>query len=804
MAENLNNNLPNARKEDEFNLTDMLTVALNYWRWYVASIIICLICAFIYVKRSPDVYQRQATVMIKSQKGSGQLESEAAAFEDLGIVSTSKSVDNELLVFQTKRLMRESVRRLHLDVDYSREGRFREFTLYGMTPVKLFFPDAEETDKFQFIMTPNKDKTVSLHDFVHDGKRISKEVIAKAGTTVNTPIGRVLVEENSDPLKKDLTNVDIIVRKYDLKKTSLSYSSRLQTALANKMASIISLTIQDVSKERAEDVINTLIDVYNEDAINDKNKVVVNTDTFINNRLEALENELGSVDMTIANFKSSNQLTDIKADVSAFRSSYSAIEQQAADLHNQKSVAQYILSYIQGLVNENRYDVIPNNVGIQNSQVETLISQYNTLTLQREKLMRDAGASNPQVEDLANNIEQLRVRIISSIHNLVKSLDIEIANISGRVDQGSNRLTAVPSQQKTVTSIERQQRIKENLYMYLLNKREANNLKKNMTEDNARVLDPAEGSDNPVAPRKAMIMLLGLILGLAIPSAILWFSVIGSTKVRGRKDIQKALSIPFAGEVPEAEEEGKFPFITKIRNFFNQKQNRRRHHLDVIVSKDSKDPVSEAVRILRTNLNMLTAGDKSKKVFMMTSYIPSAGKTFVTSNLGMSLALTGKKVILVDLDIRRASLSAQFGHNLPGVTNYLGGYADNIDDLIIHTKYNENLDVLPAGISAPNPAELLLLPALDKLFEELKTRYDYIIIDSVPAQVVADGVIVNRVADLTLFVVRAGNLDRRLLPDIQQLHDEERFKNMCVVLNGVSKAHLYTSYYGYKYSGYGY
>jgi len=807
MAENISQVSNNTTKkaDEEFNLSDILMVALNYWKWYIVSVVICLLFAFLYIKRSPNVYQRQATVMIKSEKGSSQLESEAATFEDLGIVSTSKSVDNELLVFKTKRLMIETARRLHLDVDYSREGHFREFNVYGSTPYTLSFPDAAEDETFALKMTPEKGGKIRLHDFIKGREKNVNVVYAIPGVPVNTPIGRVIVAKNERKSAEPLTGVDINVRKYDLKAVGLSYSAKLQTALASKMASIITLTMQDVSKERAEEVLDTLVAVYNEDAINDKNKVVVNTDKFINERLETLEQELGGVDMTIANFKSSHQLTDISADASAFRSSYNAMEQKSAELENQKAVAQYILSYIQSRVGDNRYDVIPNNAGVKNAQVESLISQYNTLTLQREKLQQDAGVNNPQVEDLGNSIDQLRTRIISSINSLIRSLDVEISNTNNRVGHSSSRLTAVPTQQKTVTNVERQQRIKENLYMYLLNKREANNLKKNMTESNARVLDPAEGSDFPVAPRKAMILLLGLIIGLAIPSAFLWFAVVGSTKVRSRKEIEKVLSVPFIGEIPEVVDDSKFAWVRKIRDFINQKQNKRRKHLDIVLSKDSKDPVSEAIRVMRTNLHLLKAGDKNKKVIMMTSYIPGAGKTFVSSNLAMSMALTHRKVVIVDTDIRRGSLSAQYGRNLPGVTNYLGGYTDNIDELIIHSDKSEYLDILPAGVVAPNPAELLLLPKLEELIAKLKERYDYVILDNVPAQVVADAVIVNRVADMTIFVIRAGNLDRRMLPDVQQLHDSGKFNNMCVVLNGVSKTHMYTSYYGYhQYQGYGY
>lgn len=794
-------------EEPEFNFSDIMSVALSYWKWYVISVFICLFIAFIYIKRSPNVYQRQATVMIKSEKGSSQLESEASAFEDLGIMTTSKSVDNELLVFKTKRLMIETCRRLHLDVDYSRKGHFREYSLYAETPYKLSFPDVKEKDQFAFVMTPEAGGKIHLHDFVTLNGPKKADIYAQPGIPVKTPVGRVIAEVNLSENTEPLVGTDINVRKYDLKSVGLSYAARLQTALASKLASIITLTMQDVSKERAEDVLNTLVDVYNEDAIEDKNKVVVNTDKFINERLRTLEGELGSVDMTIANFKSSHQLTDISADAAAFRNSFSSMEQQSADLENQKAVAQYLLNHIANKTGESRYDVIPNNTGVKNTQVETLISQYNTLTLQREKIMRDAGANNPQVEDLSNSIDQLRARIVASIRNLVHSLNIEIANNNARVDDSSNRLTAVPTQQKTVTNVERQQRIKENLYMYLLNKREANNLKKNMAESNARVLDPAEGSDAPVAPRKLMIYLLGIIIGLAIPSVFLWFAVSGNTKIRSRKDIEGALSVPFLGEIPEVEDESAFAWYHKLRNRIRQKQNKRRNHLDIVVTKESQDPVSEAIRILRTNLHLMKAGDDSKKVIMMTSYIPSAGKTFVSSNLAMSMALTHKKVVIVDTDIRRGSLSAQYGRKLPGVTNYLGGYTDDIDEITIHSDKSEYLDIIPAGVVAPNPAELLLLPRLEELIDKLKAKYDYVILDNVPANVVADAAIVNRVADITIFVIRAGNLDRRMLPDVQQLQDSGKFKNMCVVLNGVSKAQLYTSYYGYgyhKYYGYGY
>lgn len=793
---------------EEYNFMDMLYVALAYWKWYAISILTCVLVAFLYVKTQQNIYQRETTVLIKADENAhSSLYSESEAFSDLGLTGFAKKIDNELLVFQTKRLMEETARRLHLDVNYYGESKFRDYTLYGETPVTIAFLDAKEYDfDLSLVMTPGKDDMVTLHDFVKGKTRYNKEITAKAGTTVQTPLGRVQVEKNTSEEARQLKGVDIHVEKSSLKSVGNYYSKLLQVSAASKGSSIISLVIKDTSKKRAENILDTLVAVYNEDAINDKNKVVVNTDNFINDRLITLEGELGSVDMTIARFKSSNQLTDIASDASAFRSSYNSYDNQVADLQSKRSVAQYILDYIRSIESrgEGRYEVIPNNAGLGNTAVEGLVSEYNTLTLQREKLQLDAGSNNPQVLDLGNTIDRLRTRIVSSLHNYVKGLDIQIGNANNRAGTASSRITAVPGQQKTVTNVERQQRIKENLYMYLLNKREANNLKRNMTEANARVLDPANGSEFPIAPRKLMIMLIGLIAGFAIPSAVIYLFIIANTKVRSRKDL-KSLSIPFVGEIPEVEDNS-IKLFSKLGKIFGSRKKHRKER-KIIVSKDSHDPVSEAVRILRTNLQMLQAGDKDKKVIQLTSYIPSSGKTFVTSNLGMSLALAGKKVILVDLDIRRASLSSSVGKNLPGVTNYLGGYTDDIDSLIVRSKQSDNLDILPAGVSAPNPAELLMLPALDKLVEHLKERYDYVILDTVPFAAIADAVIVNRLSDITMFIVRAGNLDRRMLPDVEILQTEGKLKNLCLLLNGVSKAHLYSSYYGYgyhKYYGYGY
>lgn len=779
----------NASQDTQLSTSDIISLVLRNWKWYVLSVVICIAAAFFYIKSSQRVYQRQATVLIKSRQGTSQMASEMAAFKELGISSAYNSVDNEILVFKSKRLMTEVVRRLKLDVDYTKKDHFTSRPLYKSTPVTLSFPDSEENSSFSLDMTPMAGGVVKLSNFEFAKERVEREVTAHVGDTVNTPIGRVVVVENLGVSQEDLQNVVIKVTKRNMQKLGIAYSNKLVSAAASKLSSIIQLTLNDNSAKRAEDVLNTLVEVYNEDAIADKNRVADKTEAFLDEQLFLLEGDLNDVDMVIANYKASNQLTDIKADASAFRSTTSAMEQLQIDLQNQKAVAQYILEYIQRSQGEDKYDVIPNNAGVKNAAVEALISEYNAEALQREKLKLDAGENNPQVQDLTNSIDQLRQRIVASISNLIQSVDIEIANISKMASANRGRLIAVPTQQKTVTSVERQQTIKEQLYLYLLNKRQENALAKNITESNARLLDPAMGSDLPIAPKKSKIALLALIMGLLIPSAIIYLLVVSDNKVRSRKDLKCLSEIPLVGEIPQVEG-------TSIKNKLKKSL---RGSDQVVVSKEAKDPVSENIRIMRTNIHYLKATHGDSRVLMFTSTLPGSGKTFLSANFGLSLALTGKKVVMVDLDIRRASLSSTFGHFKVGVTDYLCDFVNKLDDVIVHTSQSENLDLIPAGHMAPNPSEILMSESLEKLIEELKKRYDYVIIDSVPVNVVADALIVNRVADLTLFVVRAGNLDRRHLPDVLALYEEKKLKNMSIVLNGVSDSHIYGNghYYGY-------
>lgn len=769
---------------ETLSLSDLVKIALANWKWFVLSVIFCLGVAFYYVKKSPYIYSRSASVLIKDETKGTQLPNAAAAFSEVNMLNLSSTVDNEVLIFKSKRLMIEVARKLKLDITYSRRGKFRDWDMYSTTPVILTFPEALETSAFSLKVTPLDAKQVVLSDFPEqEGTSSVKELKVNLNDTVNTPVGKLVVTP-SLYYTPDYFNIPITVRKANLEAVGLAYNTALQSSVASQTSSIINLSISDVSARRAEDILNTLIDVYNQDAIDDKNKIAVNTANFINERLIVIEQELGGVESQIADYKSEHNLADISTQTGAFMQTSSRYQQEGVNLENQRTLAVYIRDYLADPAKAG--ELIPANTGIADVNIEGQIAEYNELMLQRDKLIGNSSNKNPVVMDMNNSLAAMKQTIVRTVDNLIAGLNLKIQNIRGEEERTLKRMAAVPSQQKYVLSVERQQKIKESLYIYLLNKREENALTKSITESNARIIDPAMGSNTPISPQTQKILLGGLILGLLIPTGILYILKILDTSVRWKKDLEDKLSVPFLGEIPQ-----------RIRVKGEIKQ-------PIVVKAESKDAVSEAFRIMRTNLSFMgSTTEHQLQTIMVTSMNVGAGKTFISSNLAMTLALAGKKVVLVDLDIRKGSLSKRIHVHQTGVTNFLSGEVTQVKDIVTKSEYHENLSVIGKGPVPPNPAELLLSPRLNELVEQLKAMFDYVILDNVPSNMVADAMIVNRVADLTLYVIRAGKMDRRQLPEVERLYTEKKLNNMAIVLNGVSEFHHGYGYYGYYGYGYG-
>lgn len=766
-----------SNKNDQgLNIVDLFMYLASQWKWFLLSILICGGIAWYNYARAPLVYFRSATVIIKDPSNKAS----TSGLDRFDNFINKVNVANEILQFRSKKLMREVVQRVHADVSYQIKDGLRSNELYNESPVLVSLPDALPEQSFSFTMTLKDAKKVTLSDFSGIEAKPSYEVALN--DTVAIIEGMNVVVTATNYLRDSWLNTPIRVQKLPVESMVNYYKNALGIQQEEEEASILTLALKDSSPARAEDVLNTLITVYNEEAIKEKNQVAVNTANFINERLIIIERELGNVESNLESFKQRNQIVDIASSAGMYMTESQKYNADAMELETQLRLANFIKDYLTDPSKET--DLIPSNTGISDMNIENQISLYNAAKLKRDHLIDDSSVNNPVVQELNNSLRAMKQSIIRAVDNMIVSLNVKRNDAQNREMRAQDRVTAIPTKERQMLSIERQQKIKEALYLFLLNKREENALSQAMADNNARVIDGAEGSNAPISPNRNRILLLGLLVGIALPGAVCLAILFMDTRVHGRKDIEGVTSVPYLGEIPL------------------DKEAMKDHRKQVMAVKEQGDDiVSEAFRILRTNMAFLSKKDKPAQVITFTSFNIGAGKTFIARNLSMSLAYLKKRVVMVDLDIRKGTLSRHFGHYHVGVTNYLSDNTVKVDNIIQH---QEGFDLIPAGILAPNPAELLMDNRLDELMNELRARYDYIIADNVPVGLIADATIANRIADLTIFVVRAGKLDRRQLPDIEKLYQEKKLKNMALVLNGANpERHGYGYSYGYGY-GYGY
>lgn len=776
-------NKKNKNIKDNSSIGDIISVFTGNWYWFMLSVIVCTLSAYYYYSSTPQIYRRTASIFIKVAAKGMQMPTAATAISEVDVLKTVSSVDNEILSIKSRRLMEEVVRRLKLDISYKGHGKFRYWEMYNLSPVIAEFPGDTDFRSFSFIVTPLNEKEVRLSGF--NGNIVSAvdkdySMTVLLNDTTDTPIGKVFITPSLN-YDKSWYNTEFTIVKSNVESVALACKSGLIVEPAGGLSSVVNLTINDVSPKRAEDILNTLIEVYNEDAVNDKNRLAESTSEFINERLILIEQELSGVDSKIADFKSENRLTDISSEAGTYASNLNAYQQQILSLQTQRELSSYIKKYISDPNNLTK--LVPSNTGISDANIEAQIQSYNELLLQRNRMLDNGGSRNPVLLEINGTLSSMQQAIVRTLDNFITGLDLKISNLRSAENRTQQRIASVPSQQQYVLSVERQQKIKESLYLFLLNKREESELSKAVTEENARVIDPAIGSNAPVSPNFRVIMLAGLVMGLFLPACILWLIVILDNRVKRKKDIE-SLSIPFLAEIPQ------------------YLRGKSEGNSLIVISPESNNYISEAFRIMRANLQFLRKGNENPKVLMFTSLFPGAGKTFVSSNFAVSLAMSGLRVIILDLDIRLGTLSAHLGKRAKGITDFLISDNDDLSEIIHGSLSSKNLDYISRGTVPPNPSELLLSNRLDLLIKLLRETYDYIIIDSVPSNVIADAIITNRVADATLYVIRANRLDKKYLPDIEELDESGKLHNMHIILNGVKHSERkYGSYYGYY--GYG-
>ncbi len=511
-------------------------------------------------------------------------------------------------------------------------------------------------------------------------------------------------------------------------------------------------------------------------------EIAVSTSRFIGERLGVIENELGHVDENISSYKSEHLLPDVQAASNLYMSQSAENKKEIQALTNQLTTAQYIR---RELNSKEMNQPLPTNSGIANVNIESQIGEYNKIVLDRNRLIANSSEKNPLVKDLGNSMQSMKRTILQSVDNLIVSLNTQIRSIRQQEVATTQQLASNPSQAKYLLSVERQQKVKEELYLYLLQKREENELSQAFTAYNTRVITAPRGSALPMAPNKKNILLVAFALGLLVPAVIIFMQENMNTKVRGKKDLEN-LSVPYLGEIPLYSN--------------NKKKKNKSQEKTIVVEEGNRNIINEAFRVLRSNVDFMKNKNTDQKVFVITSFNPGSGKSFFSVNIATSFAIKGKKVLVIDGDLRRGSISAYVGSPKKGLSDYLGNRVANWNEALVIDKKHANLHVLPVGTIPPNPTELLEDEKFATLMQILRNEYDYIFVDCPPIDIVADTQIIEQYADRTLFVVRAGLLDRSLLSELESIYLEKRFKNLSVILNGTeSTGGRYSYRYGYSY-----
>lgn len=795
MSETQQHTRPAAKADDFIRIQDLYYLCLAKWRWFVLSLVVCLGVAIIYLLMTPPVYTRTASLLIKEEsKGQSLSGDVGATFSDLGLFQSNTNVNNELISLQSPAVMFDVVKRLHLEIDYSTEGSFYPLVRYGQNlPLTVSFAGLADNETAGLTVEPVHPQGVKLTSFVHNGEKVDGEVVGTLNDSLVTPIGKVVIRPAAAFVDWQKSSEPLTVSRSGLNSAVSRYTNGLSVALNDEKATIIDLSFRDVCIQRAEDILNTVIAVYNENWIKDKNQIAVSTSMFINDRLGVIEGELGHVDENISTFKSENLLPDVQAASQLYMTERSQAQAQILTLNTQLSMARYIRNYLTAASSRNQ--LLPANSGLESANIESQISEYNTLQLQRNNLVANSSEQNPLVVDMDESLRSMRMSIVSSVDNLITTLNTQIHSLEKSDQRATEHIAANPSQAKYLLSVERQQKVKESLYLFLLQKREENELSQAFTAYNTRVITPPTGSMIPTAPVKKNILFVGFALGLLIPIVIIFLQETLNTRIRGKKDLE-GLSIPFVGEIP---------LYGKVRRsgLFRKKVTPLTE-TKVVVKEGSRDVVNEAFRVLRTNLEFVSGENGKGQVILMTSFNPGSGKTFLTVNIAATLAIKGKRVLVIDGDLRRGSTSVYVGSPHYGLSNYLAGKVQRIEDVIVPASETVRFDVLPIGTIPPNPTELLSGERLQALLADFRTRYDYILIDCPPIELVADTHIIEKYADRTIFVVRAGLLERSMLSELESLYTEHKFKNMAVLLNGTegNGSYRYGYRYGYHY-GYG-
>ena len=778
------------QSEEQVNIQELLFRYLIHWPWFVVSIIICIACAWGYLRLTTPIYNISATVLIKDEKkgGGASMSSDLEKMGLEGFISSSSNVDNEIEVLRSKSLAREVVNNLGLFVTYMDEDEFPSKELYHTSPVLVSLTH-QEADKLPGRMEINMilQPTGALGVQITVGEKEYRKQFDKLPAVFPTDEGTVAFFANNDTLSavcpenitKERHITAFINRPFSVLK---EYVNSLSIAPTSKTTSVVVISLENTNTRRGRDYINKLLEMYNINANNDKNEVAQKTAEFIDERIGIISKELGSTEQDLENFKRSAGITDLSSEAQIALTGNAEYEKKRVENQTQINLVMDLQRYMKG----NEYEVLPSNIGLQDAASAGTIDRYNQMLVERKRLLRTSTENNPTIINLDTSIRAMRTNVQATLDATLKGLQITKEDLAREASRYSRRINDAPTQERQFVSIARQQEIKSGLYLMLLQKREENAITLAATANNAKIIDEALADDNPISPKKTIVYLAALVLGVGLPVGVIYLIGLTKFKIEGRADVEKLTSLPVVGDIPLADEK-----TGSIAVFENQ-----------------NNLMSETFRNVRTNLQFML--ENGKNVILVTSTISGEGKSFISANLAISLSLLGKKVVIVGLDIRKPGLNKVF--NIPkkehGITQYLTNTTANLMDFVQPSDINKNLFILPGGTVPPNPTELLARGGLEKAIETLKANFDYVILDTAPVGMVTDTLLIGRVADLSVYVCRADYTHKAEFTLINELAENNKLPNLCIAVNGLDlNSRKYGYYYGYgkygKYYGYG-
>lgn len=797
MKEEFANERQREADDEKIDIQEVLFKYIIHWPWFVGAVLVCLIGAWIYLRMATPVYNISATVLIKDDKKGGNTGG-MAGLEELGLsglISSSQNIDNELEVLRSKTLVKEVVNQLNLYVSYADQDEFPSKNMYKTSPVIVSLtPQEAEKLSDPMIIEMSLYPQGSLDVGVTIGDKEYQKHFEELPAVFPMDEGTLAFFQSPDSLmaNKDTTeessaqNVRRITAKINSPmKVARVYCENLTIEPTSKTTSVAVISLKNSSLQRGQDFINQLLEMYNRNTNNDKNEIAQKTAEFIDERIDIISKELGNTEANLENFKRNAGITDLTSEAQIALTGNAEYEKKRVENRTQISLLEDLRKYIRG----NEYEVLPSNVGLQDAALVATIERYNEMLVERKRLLRTSTENNPAIVNLDTSIRAMKSNVQATLDGTLQGMLITKADLDREANRFSRRISDAPGQERQFVSIARQQEIKAGLYLMLLQKREENAIALAATANNAKIIDEAIADDIPVSPKRKIIYLIALVLGVGIPVGIIY--LIGLTKFRleGRADVEKLTTVPIVGDIPLTDEK-------------NEKDG------SIAVFENQNNLMSETFRNIRTNLQFMLQNDK--KVILVTSTVSGEGKSFISANLAISLSLLGKKVVIVGLDIRKPGLNKVFRLSTKekGITLYLANPDTDLMSLVQPSDVNKNLSILPGGTVPPNPTELLARDGLDKAIEILKKNFDYVILDTAPVGMVTDTLLIGRVADLSVYVCRADYTHKVEYTLINELAEEKKLPNICTVINGVDlKRRKYGYYYGYgkygKYYGYG-